>query len=62
DEASILAKAGDPEAAYLKVILPRKIQLAKIYAKRASFTYDLAIIGKTIIRLFLANANDAQGI
>ena len=52
DEASLLAKAVDPEREYLEVILPRKLARAAEYADHASLWSDLAVIGRSVGVLF----------
>ncbi len=52
DEAEKLARSENPEEEYLSRILPDKMRLAKEYLKRASFFFDLALILKTLPRLF----------
>ncbi len=52
DEAAILGRAQDPEKEYVKRVLPEKIRLAKEYMARSSFSFDLAIILVTLLRLF----------
>jgi lipopolysaccharide/colanic/teichoic acid biosynthesis glycosyltransferase len=53
DEASLLARAADPEREYLEVILPRKLARAADYADHASLWSDLAVIGRSV-RVLLA--------
>jgi lipopolysaccharide/colanic/teichoic acid biosynthesis glycosyltransferase len=48
NEAEILGQAADPEKEYVERILPEKIRLAKEYAARSSFWYDVLILLKTI--------------
>ncbi|MEP7175161.1 MAG: sugar transferase [Gemmatimonadales bacterium] len=48
DEAAVLATAADPDAEYVRVILPDKLRLAREYAGRASLRLDLSIILRTI--------------
>ena len=48
DEASMLARAEDPEREYVEVIMPRKLQHAMAYAERASVWTDLVLIGRTL--------------
>ncbi len=50
-EASVLAKADDPEEAYVRVILPEKIHLAKEYIRRSSFWFDVCLILRTILKI-----------
>ena len=51
DEAAILGASHDPEAMYVKYILPEKINLAKEYVRRSSLTFDLILIFKTLATL-----------
>jgi len=48
DEASLLARAADPERENLEVILPRKLARAADYADHASMWSDLAVIGRSV--------------
>jgi lipopolysaccharide/colanic/teichoic acid biosynthesis glycosyltransferase len=48
-EAELLGRSPDPEALYVEQILPRKIALAKDYARRASPIFDLYLIARTAI-------------
>jgi lipopolysaccharide/colanic/teichoic acid biosynthesis glycosyltransferase len=48
-EAELLGRSPDPEALYVEQILPRKIALAKDYARRASPVFDLYLIARTAI-------------
>jgi lipopolysaccharide/colanic/teichoic acid biosynthesis glycosyltransferase len=48
DEAAILGRADDPERFYVDRVLPAKIRLAKAYAARASFWFDMAVIARTL--------------
>jgi lipopolysaccharide/colanic/teichoic acid biosynthesis glycosyltransferase len=52
DEATLLARAADPEREYLDVILPRKLARAADYADHASLWTDLAVIGRSVGVLF----------
>lgn len=51
DEEDILSKQRDPEQYYCHVILPDKLQLAKYYVEKMSLKKDLAIIGRTLMRV-----------
>jgi lipopolysaccharide/colanic/teichoic acid biosynthesis glycosyltransferase len=51
DEAAVLAKAEDPEKAYIQVILPEKIRFAKEYIRRSSLSFDLYLIILTILKI-----------
>jgi lipopolysaccharide/colanic/teichoic acid biosynthesis glycosyltransferase len=52
DEAAVLGQSSDPEAEYVKCVLPDKIKLAKEYIRRSSFLFDLGLMFKTFYRLF----------
>jgi lipopolysaccharide/colanic/teichoic acid biosynthesis glycosyltransferase len=52
DEAELLGQFEDPEAAYVKHILPEKIKLAKEYVRRSSLFFDITLILKTLRKLF----------
>ncbi|HWO41830.1 MAG TPA: sugar transferase [Candidatus Eisenbacteria bacterium] len=53
DESALLARAEDPEAEYVSKILPEKIRLAKEYIRQSSLFFDLALIVKTLAKLFV---------
>lgn len=48
DEATLLARAADPEREYIEVILPAKLQRAADYAEHASLATDLALLWRTL--------------
>ncbi len=48
DESELLGKAADPDRTYINEVLPDKIQLAKEYIRKSSFTYDLGLILRTL--------------
>lgn len=52
DEAALLAAAADPEREYVNVILPRKLRAAADYAARATVWTDLAVLWRTVRRLW----------
>jgi lipopolysaccharide/colanic/teichoic acid biosynthesis glycosyltransferase len=52
DEAAVLKQLENPEAEYRNRILPDKISLSKEYVKKSSFVFDLAVILKTLPKLF----------
>jgi lipopolysaccharide/colanic/teichoic acid biosynthesis glycosyltransferase len=52
DEAEILGRFEDPEAAYVRHVLPEKIKLAKEYVRRSSLFFDMTLILKTLVKLF----------
>lgn len=49
NENEILAKYPDPENAYIKIIMPRKLYLNAEYIKSRSMMLDLRIILKTLL-------------
>jgi lipopolysaccharide/colanic/teichoic acid biosynthesis glycosyltransferase len=51
DEEQVLARFTDPERAYTEVILPLKLELAREYLCTQSFTGDVALILRTLVRL-----------
>jgi lipopolysaccharide/colanic/teichoic acid biosynthesis glycosyltransferase len=52
DEAEVLGHFENPEEEYIKRVLPEKIKLAREYVRRSSFFFDIALILKTLLRLF----------
>jgi lipopolysaccharide/colanic/teichoic acid biosynthesis glycosyltransferase len=50
DEAQTLARTSNPEDEYINHILPDKVRLAKEYVNRSSFWFDLALIGRTLVK------------
>jgi lipopolysaccharide/colanic/teichoic acid biosynthesis glycosyltransferase len=51
DEAAMLGRAENPEQEYLLRVLPDKLQLANEYIRRASMSFDLTLIAKTLFRI-----------
>jgi lipopolysaccharide/colanic/teichoic acid biosynthesis glycosyltransferase len=51
DEATILAKAADPDQEYRRVVLPEKIRLDSLYVDQASLWLDFKIILWTFVRI-----------
>ncbi|MEW5702885.1 MAG: sugar transferase [Candidatus Zixiibacteriota bacterium] len=51
DEEELLSRASDPQEMYVTEILPRKIALARHYARKRTFFGDLGIIARTIFHL-----------
>lgn len=49
DEATMLGQVADPQAEYIRVILPHKISLAKEYRRRSSLLFDLGLILQTLV-------------
>ena len=50
-ESDVLGQSGDPEATYLREIMPEKIALGKEYVSRSSLLFDLRLIFATLLRL-----------
>lgn len=50
-EEEILAVADDPHDAYIRIVLPKKIALAKDYLRKRSFGHDLLLVWRTFTRL-----------
>lgn len=48
-EEDILAKASDPQAAYVDEVAPAKIKLAKQYVAKSSVLFDIKLIWLTIV-------------
>ena len=48
DESAVLARAADPERAYIEHILPRKLALQAAYASRATLVSDLRVLIRTL--------------
>jgi lipopolysaccharide/colanic/teichoic acid biosynthesis glycosyltransferase len=47
DEATLLGQAADPEAEYVRRVLPDKLRLAREYVRRSSLSFDLTLIAQT---------------
>lgn len=52
NENELLAKSSNPEATYINEIMPAKLLLNRKYITEIGITTDLAIILKTILRIF----------
>lgn len=48
DESAVLARAADPERAYIDEVLPHKLALAASYVDQASVWLDIRLILRTI--------------
>ena len=48
DESAVLARAADPERAYVEVVLPAKLAASIGYVEQASLLGDLRLIGRTL--------------
>lgn len=53
-ESEILGAAADPEREYVTRVLPDKIALAKEYVHRSSFWFDLSLIFRTFLKVFVS--------
>ena len=53
NESDLLAQAADPDAFYVREIMPEKIRLNLEYAPQARLMSDVAIIVKTLARLLV---------
>jgi lipopolysaccharide/colanic/teichoic acid biosynthesis glycosyltransferase len=51
-EAELLGRSENPEAEYVKRVLPAKIRLAKEYIRKSSLRFDVTLIFKTLLALF----------
>ena len=51
DEAALLAGAADPEAMYLRTVMPRKLAVQADYADRATLWSDLGVMVRTLCLL-----------
>jgi lipopolysaccharide/colanic/teichoic acid biosynthesis glycosyltransferase len=52
DEASLLARAIDPERTYRECVLPQKLALARQYVRERSFGMDALLLVRTVCGLF----------
>jgi lipopolysaccharide/colanic/teichoic acid biosynthesis glycosyltransferase len=51
DEAALLASSADPEHEYVSRVLPDKIAMARDYIAQATFTGDLGILFRTLLKI-----------
>lgn len=51
DEQAVLAKAEDPEKAYLKEVMPHKLRMYEQYVKDQNFGLDIRIILATLFKM-----------
>jgi lipopolysaccharide/colanic/teichoic acid biosynthesis glycosyltransferase len=51
DEAEILARAEDPETAYVNEVMPKKFALYKRYVEERSLWLDIQLIGRTVAKV-----------
>lgn len=52
DEVEVLAQVGDPEKAYIEVIMPHKIDMNKKYLEHRNLWTDFQLIFRTVIKMF----------
>lgn len=53
DESKILESFEHPEEAYIKMIMPRKLELNLDYLERRNFFFDLFIMVRTLMRIVM---------
>ena len=51
DESAVLARAVDPERAYIDEVLPHKLSLAARYVERSSLWLDAWLIWRTVVAI-----------
>ena len=51
DESAVLARAQDPEQAYINEVMPQKLALAASYVDHASVWLDIKLICRTIMAI-----------
>lgn len=51
DESSVLARAADPEQAYIHEVLPHKLALAAQYVDQSSLWLDVRLIARTVLAI-----------
>ncbi len=51
DESAVLARAADPEHAYIHEVLPHKLALAARYVDQASVWLDVRLIWRTLVAI-----------
>lgn len=51
DESAVLARAADPEQAYIHEVLPHKLALAARYVERSSVWLDAWLIWRTLVAI-----------
>lgn len=52
NESDILGQSDDPEKTYIEEVMPDKLKLNLEYINDQSFTTDMKVIGKTILKIF----------
>ena len=56
DEAAIIANVSDPQQFYISTIIPKKLSFYKNYVAQQSLALDIAIIFRTLLRVFVRKA------
>lgn len=51
DENGVLARADDPEDAYVNVVMPHKLELNLAYLERRTLASDIRVILETLVRV-----------
>lgn len=51
DESTVLARAADPEQAYIHEVLPHKLALAAQYVDQSSLWLDVRLIARTVLAI-----------
>lgn len=51
DENALLARSADPEATYVEVVMPRKLEMNLAYLERRTVLSDVGVIVRTLTRL-----------
>lgn len=51
NESEVLSLFDDPTDAYIRLVLPDKLQLGRRYVQRSSFWFDLELILETILKI-----------
>jgi lipopolysaccharide/colanic/teichoic acid biosynthesis glycosyltransferase len=51
DENALLARSADPEATYLEVVMPKKLEMNLAYLERRTVLSDVGVIMRTLTRL-----------
>jgi lipopolysaccharide/colanic/teichoic acid biosynthesis glycosyltransferase len=60
DEASVLAKADDPERAYVEEVMPHKLAINLAYQARRTLASDVGVILATLARLLRREVDDVD--
>lgn len=60
DENAVLARADDPEAAYVEVVMPHKLELNLAYLERRTLASDVGVILATLARLLRSDDDEGR--